>query len=268
MTEPSEAGEGHDDASSILVVENLICRFGGLQVLNGVDFTVDRRSVTALIGPNGAGKSTLFNAMTGFTKTEQGNVRYNGKIITGMQPRHIVRLGIARTFQLTRTLASMTVLDNMLVAAQDHRGERLCGLLARGRNARHREQQARERASELLQTFRLASHADKYAGTLSGGQRKLLELARVLMLDPALILLDEPMAGVNPALGQLLLEHVHQLRDQQGTTFLFVEHDMDAVARFADNVIVMANGRIITDGSPAAVSQHPEVIDAYLGTGA
>jgi neutral amino acid transport system ATP-binding protein len=243
-------------------------RFGGVKAVAGATFAVAPRSITALIGPNGAGKSSLFNVVSGFERADAGVVRLGGRPIHRLPPHRIARLGLVRTFQLTKTLAAMSVLDNMLLAMPRHPGERMLGSLLRPLATRKREREARERASALLETFALADKNDDYAGTLSGGQRKLLELARALMLEPRIVLLDEPLAGVNPTLGRRLLEHIEALRERDGTTFLFVEHDMEVVMRHADTVVVMAQGRVIAAGAPDAVRTSEAVIEAYLGSAA
>jgi neutral amino acid transport system ATP-binding protein len=249
----------------ILVVRDLARSFGGLHAVDGATLDVLRGSVTALIGPNGAGKTTLFNLVTGFERPDRGEVELEGRSIYG-RPTHVVaRRGMMRTFQLTKALAAMSVLDNMLLGAERHPGERLLGLARRPLGWRAVEREHRERAGELLERVGLADKAPDYAGTLSGGQRKLLELARLLMARPRLVLLDEPLAGVNPALGERLLEHMQQLRASEGVTFLFIEHDMEAVMANADRVVVMAHGRVIATGSPAEVRRDQHVIDAYLG---
>ena len=250
----------------ILTVEDVYVRFGGVHAVDGAGFQVQRGSVTALIGPNGAGKTTLFNVLTGFQRSERGHVIYDGARVTRRGPHAIAARGMVRTFQLTKTLAALTVLENMLIAAQRHPGERLTTVFARPRAWRRRESEACAQALELLDTFGLADKAGDHAGTLSGGQRKLLELARALMVEPRLLLLDEPMAGVNPSLGRRLLEHMERLRVEQGVTFLFIEHDMEVVMNHSDRVIVMADGRVIADGEPQAVRADRRVIDAYLGT--
>jgi neutral amino acid transport system ATP-binding protein len=253
------------DAPALLTVSELAKSFGGLRAVNGATLDVERGSITALIGPNGAGKTTLFNLLTGFLRPDRGDVRLDGASIYGRPPHLVAERGMMRTFQLTKALAAMSVLENMLLGAQRHPGERLVGLARHPVGWRHRERQARERALELLERFELASYAAAYAGTLSGGQRKLLELARLLMAEPRLVLLDEPLAGVNPVLGARLLRHMHRLRDELGTTLLFIEHDMEVVMGNADRVLVMAEGRLIASGPPAEVRRDRRVIDAYLG---
>jgi neutral amino acid transport system ATP-binding protein len=259
---------GGDGGDRILVVTDVHKRFGGIRAVQGATLDVKRGSVTALIGPNGAGKTTLFHLVTGFVRADRGDVRYDGASIVRQPSYRIARRGLVRTFQLTKTLAAMSVLDNIMLAAPDQPGERLSGLLLHPAAARRREREWRERAFALLDVFNLRAKAGDYAGTLSGGQRKLLELARALMLQPRLVLLDEPMAGVNPSLGRQLLDHMHTLRADLGVTFVFIEHDMEVVMGHADRVIVMAQGQVIADGSPAAVRSDERVIDAYLGEAA
>ena len=254
-------------ADALLVVEEVSKRFAGVLAVDGASFTVARGSITALIGPNGAGKSTLFNVVTGFERGDGGEVRLNGRSVYGASPHAIARKGLVRTFQLTKALSVMSVLDNMLLAAPDNPGERL--LLSVLRPAwRRAERSARERALEALEVFGLADKAHEYAGTLSGGQRKLLELARALMLEPQILLLDEPLAGVNPTLGRALLEHIEALRAERGLTILLVEHDMEVVMRHSDVVVVMAEGRVVVIGTPEEIRRDPRVIEAYLGAGA
>jgi neutral amino acid transport system ATP-binding protein len=250
--------------TTLLEVREVVRTFGGLRAVDGASLEVETGSVTALIGPNGAGKSTLFNVISGFLSAERGTVRFEGRDIERSPPHRIAQRGLVRTFQVPRTLTRMSVVDNVLVAATQHPGERLNGLVSRA--SRQRERRARERAAELLELFRLDHHANDYAGVLSGGQRKLLDFARVLMAEPRLVLLDEPMAGVNPTLGRQLVEHVLRLRADEGMTFLFVEHDLDIVMEASDRVIVMNEGRVIAGGTPDEVRRDQRVVDAYLGT--
>jgi neutral amino acid transport system ATP-binding protein len=255
-------------ADPILAIDRLDKHFGGLRAVTGTSFLVRRGSLTALIGPNGAGKSTVFDLVTGFARPDRGTILFDGRAIAGLPPHRITRLGLVRTFQLTRVFAAMTVLDNMMLAAPAQPGESLWHLAGSRRASRCSEAAVRERAQGLLRRFDLGGKARDYAGTLSGGQRKLLELARALMTAPRLVLLDEPMAGVNRVLGRRLLDYVEDLRRGDGLTFLFVEHDMDVVMNRADHVVVMAEGAVIAAGAPEAVRADPRVIAAYLGRAA
>jgi branched-chain amino acid transport system ATP-binding protein len=233
--------------------------------VDGATFAVREGSITALIGPNGAGKTTAFNLLTGFVTAEGGTVTFDGRDISGQSPDAISRQGMVRTFQLTRVLAKMTVLENVMLAAPAQPGERLDTALFRPRRWRRREAEVRDQAMEMLGEVGIHTHAKEYAATLSGGQRKLLELARALMTEPRLVLLDEPMAGVNPTLGHRLLDYLQRLREERGLTVLFVEHDMDVVMGVSEEVIVMAQGAVIAQGTPEEVRTDPAVIDAYLG---
>lgn len=248
----------------LLDVRNVSKRFAGVLAVDRASFTVAPGTITALIGPNGAGKSTLFNVVTGFERGDGGDVHLDGRSIYGHAPHSLARRGMVRTFQLTKALAVMSVLDNMLLAAPNP-GERL-GLAAFRPAWRRAESSARRRALELLAVFGLAEKANDYAGTLSGGQRKLLELARAEMLEPRLMLLDEPLAGVNRTLGRALLDHIQRLRDARGLTIVLIEHDIDVVMRHSDTVVVMGDGRVLTIGSPSEVRRDPRVIEAYLGS--
>jgi ABC-type branched-subunit amino acid transport system ATPase component len=251
--------------SGLLEVEGLVRRFGGVRAVDDASFTVADGSITSLIGPNGAGKSTLFNVVSGFLRPDDGRVLLAGRRIDGRPPHAIARAGLVRTFQTPRSLMRMTVRENVLLAAAGHPGERLPETILRPRRARRREQSARARSDELLALVRLDRHAEALAATLSGGQRKLLDFARALMTGPRLLLLDEPMAAVNPTLRVQLLEHVLDLREREGMTFLLVEHDLELVMRASDTVIVMNEGRVIASGSPETVRNDPRVVDAYLG---
>jgi branched-chain amino acid transport system ATP-binding protein len=247
----------------LIVADNITRTFGGLKAVDVEHLEIQRGVITALIGPNGAGKTTFFNLLTGFDQPDSGAWSFNGKSLKGVAPYKVARLGMVRTFQLTKVLAKLTVIENMRLGAKGQRGESMANAMFPWL-WRKEETANTVRADDLLGRFKLDAKRGDFAGSLSGGQRKLLEMARALMVDPELIMLDEPMAGVNPALKQSLLGHVKSLRDE-GRTVLFVEHDMDMVRDISDWVIVMAQGRIVAEGTPTAVMQNPAVIDAYLG---
>ncbi|WP_017591268.1 ABC transporter ATP-binding protein [Nocardiopsis potens] len=238
--------------------------FGGLTAVDVEHLEVQRGTITALIGPNGAGKSTLFNLLTGFDRVDAGEWSFEGRRLNGLGGHRVARQGMVRTFQLTKALTRLTVLDNMLLAAPGQVGERFFGALYPPA-WRRQEAVQRERAMDLLRRFKLDAKKDDLAGSLSGGQRKLLEMARSLMVDPSMVMLDEPMAGVNPALVQSLLGHITALRDE-GMTVLFVEHDMDVIMGISDWIVVLAQGRVIAEGRPEDIRSDERVIDAYLGT--
>jgi neutral amino acid transport system ATP-binding protein len=249
----------------VLVATGVLRRFGGLTAVDVQQFQLERHSITALIGPNGAGKTTFFNLLTGFDRMDAGQVVFDGERISRKtNPSSLARAGMVRTFQLTKALSKMSVIDNMRLGPTGQVGEKLA--VAPIRPAwRSAELANTERCDELLKRFQLDHMRDEFAGTLSGGQRKLLEMARALMTSPKLVMLDEPMAGVNPALKQSLLDHIVDLRSQ-GMTVLFVEHDMDMVREIADWVVVMAEGEIISEGTADEIGQDQAVIDAYLGS--
>ena len=269
-TEPVEGetaavGERPEPAP-ILEVSNLEKRFGGIVAVDGASFTVERGSITGLIGPNGAGKSTMFNCITGVHRPDAGAVTFDGTDITGLDPNEVADQGLVRTFQITRELPEMTVLENMMLAPKGQLGESLWRSvmpIAR-QEVVAQEEEVLERAWEILEFFEIDHLAQEYAGNLSGGQRKLLELARALLTEPEMLLLDEPMAGVNPTLEEKLLDHIHELREQ-GYTFLLVEHDMDVIMENCKHVIVLHQGDVLAEGTPEEVTSDETVIDAYLG---
>jgi branched-chain amino acid transport system ATP-binding protein len=258
---PAEPGAPKPDP--ILKGDHITRTFGGLAAVDVEHIEIQRGVITALIGPNGAGKTTLFNLLTGFDEPDTGTWDFNGKQLAKVPAFKVARSGMVRTFQLTKVLAKLTVIENMRLGATDQKGEKFWAAPFKGLWS-HQEDEVTARADDLLARFKLDAKREDFAGSLSGGQRKLLEMARSLMVNPELIMLDEPMAGVNPALKQSLLGHVKSLRDE-GRTVLFVEHDMDMVRDISDWVIVMAQGQIVAEGTPASVMANQAVIDAYLG---
>ncbi len=258
-----EARPGVSKPDPILIAEGVRRNFGGVVAVDVDHLEVQRGSITALIGPNGAGKTTLFNLLTGFDTPNEGKWMFDGRSLEKVVAHRTAAMGMVRTFQLTKSLTKMSVIENMKLGATHQVGERWWNGLLPFRWKRQ-EEIIEKRADELLKRFKLDHMRNEYAGTLSGGQRKLLEMSRALMTNPRLVMLDEPMAGVNPALKQSLNEHIRGLRDD-GMTVLFVEHDMDMVHDISDWVIVMAEGRIIAEGTPDQISANPAVIEAYLG---
>jgi len=245
--------------SALLRTEGICKAFGGVQALDGCTVEVAAGSITGLIGPNGSGKTTLFNVITGYDRPDAGEVWYSGAKITGSSPQRVFAAGIGRTFQLTRIFSRLTVLENMIVAAQHGSGE------LRNPFARAGGPADRRRAMELLEFTGIAGHAGKLAGTLSYGQRKLLELSYVLVADPAIVLLDEPAGGVNPSLINQLAQRIKEL-NADGKTFLIVEHNMEFVMDLCHHIAVLDSGTVVATGPPAAVRNDPRVLDAYLGT--
>jgi ABC-type branched-subunit amino acid transport system ATPase component len=248
----------------MLEVAELVKAFGNLRAVDGVSFAVDAGTITGLIGPNGAGKTTLFNLIAGALVPEAGAIRYRGERIDGLTPDRIFAKGLARTFQVPRPFPQMTVLENLMVAPLQQSGERLWNNWLRAARVRGEERVARERAMEMLALCDLADKAGAIAGQLSGGQQKLLELARILIAEPKLILLDEPAAGVNPALLETLVDRIVRL-NRRGVTFLVIEHNIDLVLAVCRPIVVMAQGRLIYHGDAAGVRQDRRVLDAYLG---
>ena len=257
------AAPGVAKVDPILVVDAVTRRFGGLTAVDVDHLEIPRGAITALIGPNGAGKTTLFNLLCGFDKPNTGTWSFDGTDLAGIPSFKVARMGQVRTFQLTKSLSLLTVLENMKLGARDQRGEKFWSSLFPFL-WRAQDTEIETKARELLARFKLDAKEKDFAASLSGGQRKLLEMARALMSDPTLVMLDEPMAGVNPALTQSLLDHILDLKEL-GMTVLFVEHDMHMVRHIADWVVVMAEGRVVAEGPPETVMEDPAVIDAYLG---
>ena len=264
-SEVEEAAK-HTPKSIPLRVEGLRKKFGGIVAVDDATFEVEEGSLTGLIGPNGAGKSTTFNCITGIHDPTAGSIYFQGEGITGLSPDDVANRGLVRTFQIARELEEMTVLENMMLAPKGQRGEALWRsvLPVARRSAIQQEEEVLEMCWEMLEFFEIDHLGHEYAGNLSGGQRKLLELARALLTDPTMLLLDEPFAGVNPSLEKRLLEHIHELREE-GYTFLIVEHDMDLIMENCEHIIVMHQGKVLTEGSPADIKSDEEVIEAYLG---
>ncbi|CAB4632274.1 unannotated protein [freshwater metagenome] len=248
----------------ILVADGVHRQFGGLVAVDVEHLEIPRNAITALIGPNGAGKTTFFNLLTGFDQPDKGSWSFNGQSLAKVSAFKVARKGLIRTFQLTKALGLLTVMDNMKLGSTEQTGENLRASLFPFL-WKKKEIEIEAKALEILTRFKLDTKRDDFAASLSGGQRKLLEMARALMTNPELVMLDEPMAGVNPALTQSLLDHILNLK-KDGMTVLFVEHDMQMVRHIADWVIVMAEGKVVAEGAPDEVMKNPAVIDAYLGS--
>jgi ABC-type branched-subunit amino acid transport system ATPase component len=250
--------------AEILQVEHVTHAFGGVKAIDDCSFTVPSGKITALIGPNGAGKSTLVNVVSGFYPAQEGHVLFDGQDISKWPPYRRGNHGLIRTFQISRGYGGMTVLENLMVPPQGQAGEQFLNALFRPKLVREQEQRNLAKALDLLNTFGLYAKRDEYARNLSGGQKRLLEMARALMADPKFLLLDEPMAGVNPALAEQLAQHILEL-GKTGVTFLLIEHNLGIVDQICDHVIVMASGRALTTGTMAQVRANQEVVAAYLG---
>lgn len=259
-----EVAPGVKKVDPIIVADHVSKSFGGLTAVDVEHLEVPRGVITALIGPNGAGKTTFFNLLTGFDTPDSGTWEFEGQSLAGIPAHKVAQRGQVRTFQLTKALSLLTVLENMKLGAKDQQGENLFASIFPFL-WKSKEAEIEAKALELLERFKLLKLKDDFAASLSGGQRKLLEMARALMSDPTLVMLDEPMAGVNPALTESLLEHILDLK-KEGMTVLFVEHDMHMVRHIADWVVVMAEGKIIAEGPPDDVMADTAVVDAYLGS--
>jgi branched-chain amino acid transport system ATP-binding protein len=254
-----------EQRAPLLEVHDLSRSFGGLMALNHCSLSVAEGSITGLIGPNGAGKTTLFNVVTGFLKPTSGSITFAGQRIDGLPPHRVFRKGIVRTFQIPRELKSLTVLENLMLVPPEQAGEDFWTPWFMPWKVAKQEADILTKAMEVLAFVDLVHLRDEYAANLSGGQKKLLELARTLMCDPRLILLDEPAAGVNRTLMRKLAEDIERLRREVGITFLVIEHDMDIVSRLCDTLIVMSEGSKLVEGRPEDVKADQRVLDAYLG---
>ena len=249
----------------MLEVRSLQKNFGGIRAVDDCTLEVKNESITGLIGPNGAGKTTLFNLVTGFHKPDGGAILFNGKRIDGLPPHQIFRRKICRTFQITREFSHMTVLENLMLLPEQQRGEQIWNTWFRPGLVKMQEREIRDKALGVLEFVELIDLKNEYAGTLSGGQKKLLELAKTMMADPDLILLDEPGAGVNRTLMRKLVDNIRELCAEKGITFLIIEHDMDLVMSLCNPVIVMSEGQKLAEGTPEEIRSDKRVLDAYLG---
>lgn len=250
--------------SPILRTVNIHKRFGGVVALRGVDLTVNNRFITLVIGPNGSGKTTLVNVVSGLLEPDEGSIFFDGREITRLPPHERFRAGLVRTFQTPRLFTSLSVLENVLVPLREYYEERVLELLLSDKWML-REREYLEKAFQILRLLNLDGLWDAPASDLSGGQMKLLELARALMSDPRLVILDEPLAGVNPSLANDIMKHILSIRDKLSVSFLIVEHRLDIALRYTDYVFAMHQGRIIAEGAPDVVIKHPAVVEAYLG---
>lgn len=254
-----------EQAAPILSVQKVSKSFGGLMAVNDMSLEVTPCTITGLIGPNAAGKTTLFNLIAGLYKSDAGAIYFNGERIDGLPPHRIFHKGICRTFQITRELKLMTVLENLMLVPPRQNGENLLNTWLRPWRVRAQERELKEKALEVLRFVDLIDLKDEYSGNLSAGQKKLLELARTMMADPQLVLLDEPGAGVNPTLLKRLVEYIQRLAFERGVTIFLIEHDMDLVMNTCDPVIVMSSGARLAEGPPEVVRRDPQVLEAYLG---
>jgi neutral amino acid transport system ATP-binding protein len=248
---------------SLLSVENLAVRFGGLQAVAGASFDVAPGSITGLIGPNGAGKSTVINAIGGQNRTATGRITFDGHDILGLRPERIARLGLRRGFQVANLFGGLTVMENMLIGARPWEGESLRASIIGRRKWRKVEAELTYKALGLMDDFGVRVLADELASNLSGGQKRIVEIMRTLMSDPIMMLLDEPMAGINPTLGRVIGEHLLRLREA-GMTMLMIEHDLGLVEELCDPVVVMVQGAVLSEGSLRELRHNEAVVNAYL----
>ncbi len=249
----------------MLEVKGLYKSFGGLMAVCDCSFEVQKGSITGLIGPNGAGKTTLFNVVAGRYRPDRGRIFFKGEAIDGLSPHRIFHKKLYRTFQITREFSQMTVLENLMLMADNQIGEKIWNTWFKSRKLRKQENEVKDRALDVLEFVELSDLKNEYAGSLSGGQKKLLELGRSLMADPEMVLLDEPGAGVNPTLMKKLVANIRRLRDEKGISFLLIEHNMDLIMELCNPIIVMSQGRKLAEGKPEEIRKDEKVLEAYLG---
>jgi branched-chain amino acid transport system ATP-binding protein len=249
----------------MLAVQEVEKSFGGLKAVDSCTLEVQQGSITGLIGPNGAGKTTLFNLITGFYKPDGGMIHFEGEQIEGLPPDKIFHKKMFRTFQITREFEQMTVLENLMIVPAGQIGEKVWNTWIRSKKVKEQEKSIKEQALDVLNFVELTRLKNEYAGTLSGGQKKLLELAKCLMAEPKMVLLDEPGAGVNPTLMKKLAGHIRKLCHERGITFFLIEHDMDLVMSLCNPVIVMSEGKKLAEGRPEEIKKDERVLEAYLG---
>ncbi|HID90423.1 TPA: ABC transporter ATP-binding protein [Candidatus Bathyarchaeota archaeon] len=254
-------------STALLDIRNVTKAFGGLRAVDNVSLSVGRHTVTGLIGPNGSGKTTLFNIISGVHKPDSGEILFDGRHIDGLSPHDIYAKGLVRSFQIPRLFCRLTVLDNMLLAARGHTGERFVNLFLKRREWLRREVELAEKALRILELLELDGLRDSLAGELSGGQMKLLEIGRSLMADPQMLLLDEPATGVHPALAHKIFERIVGLRDELRITFFIIEHRIEILLKYVDWVYVMNRGRVVTEGDPERITDDRILIDIYMGEG-
>lgn len=260
-------GVAQVDNVAMMSIRGISKSFGGIRAVNNASFEIDKGTITALIGPNGAGKTTLFNIVAGFLRPDAGQVILNGQDVTGLPPHRLFARGLMRTFQIPAAFERMTLLDNLMVVPAGQSGENVLRSWFLWGRVTSEEVHVRQKAKEVLDFLGLTHVAGEYAGNLSGGQKKLLELGRTMMSDPDIVLLDEPGAGVNPTLMVKLADDIRRLNEERGYTFCIIDHDMDLVAKLCHPIVVMAEGAVLAQGSMEDIRKNQEVLDAYLGGG-
>jgi neutral amino acid transport system ATP-binding protein len=253
-----------DNTLDLLTANGLYKSFGGIKAVNNAQISVKKGSITGLIGPNGAGKTTLFNLLSNFICPDKGQVFFESHPVHQLKPYQVAQLGCIRTFQVARVLSRLSVLENMLLAAQQQTGENFFRVWLDGKQIKTQERENKEKALSILSAIGLIDKAQDYAGALSGGQRKLLEMGRTLMTNPKLVLLDEPAAGVNPTLIEQICQHIVNW-NREGISFLVIEHNMDVIMSLCDRVWVLAEGSNLADGTPSEIQTNTQVLEAYLG---